>query len=108
MFWAVLKWKIMSKFLKIVLCNEILSWIEMENHVKISYIVLCNHVWSHLKGDRSTPIEEMIFYLWTDSNEICTSYVKLKINDTFISWKIFDFLFSIWENYDFHVFEGYF
>ena len=24
-----------------------------------------------------TPFEEMIFYLWTDSNEICTAYVKL-------------------------------
>ena len=28
----------------------------------------------------STPFEDMIFYLWTDSNEICTAYVKLKIN----------------------------
>ena len=27
-----------------------------------------------------TPFEDMIFYLWTDSNEICTAYVKLKIN----------------------------
>ena len=26
-----------------------------------------------------TPFEDMIFYLWTDSNEICTAYVKLKI-----------------------------
>ena len=24
-----------------------------------------------------TPFEDMIFYLWTDSNEICTAYVKL-------------------------------
>ena len=23
-----------------------------------------------------TPFEDMIFYLWTDSNEICTAYVK--------------------------------
>ena len=27
-----------------------------------------------------TPFEDMIFYLWTDCNEICTAYVKLKIN----------------------------
>ena len=27
-----------------------------------------------------TPFEDMIFYLWTDSNKICTAYVKLKIN----------------------------
>ena len=27
-----------------------------------------------------TPFEDMIFYLWSDSNEICTAYVKLKIN----------------------------
>ena len=27
-----------------------------------------------------TPFEDVIFYLWTDSNEICTTYVKLKIN----------------------------
>ena len=27
-----------------------------------------------------TPFEDMIFYLWTDSNEMCTAYVKLKIN----------------------------
>ena len=27
-----------------------------------------------------TPFEDMIFYLWADSNEICTAYVKLKIN----------------------------
>ena len=26
----------------------------------------------------------MIFYLYSDSNEICTAYIKLKINDTFI------------------------
>ena len=24
-----------------------------------------------------TPFEDMIFYLWTDSNKICTAYVKL-------------------------------
>ena len=24
-----------------------------------------------------TPFDDMIFYLWTDSNEICTAYVKL-------------------------------
>ena len=29
-----------------------------------------------------TPFEDMIFYLWTDSNEICTEYVKLN------SWHI--------------------
>ena len=27
-----------------------------------------------------TPFEDMIFYLWTDSNEICTAYVKLNSN----------------------------
>ena len=27
-----------------------------------------------LKGP--TPFEDMIFYLWTDSNEICTAYVN--------------------------------
>ena len=27
-----------------------------------------------------TPFKDMIFYLWTDSNEICTAYVKFKIN----------------------------
>ena len=33
----------------------------------------------------------MIFYLWTDSNEISTAYVKFKINDTFIPEKILIF-----------------
>ena len=33
---------------------------------------------AELKG--TDPFENMIFYLWTDSNEICTEYVKLKIN----------------------------
>ena len=52
----------------------------------------------------STPFEDMIFYLWTDSNEICTAYVKLKINHILF---LKNFWFSFWENYDFHVFEGY-
>ena len=34
------------------------------------YIVVDN-----LRGP--TPFEDMIFYLWTDSNEICTAFVKL-------------------------------
>ena len=29
----------------------------------------------YLRGP--TPFEDMIFYLWTDSYEICTVYVKL-------------------------------
>ena len=40
-----------------------------------------------------THFEDMIFYLWTDSNEICTAYVKLKINHI-LFLKIFDFRFS--------------
>ena len=39
-----------------------------------------------------TRFEDMNFYLWTDSNEICTAYVKLKINHILFV-KIF--LFSI-------------
>ena len=46
----------------------------------------------------------MIFYLWTDSNEICTAYVKLN-SKHILFMRIF--LFSFWENYDFHAFEGY-
>ena len=34
--------------------------------------------WFQFKG--TDPFEDMIFYLLTDSNEICTAYVKLKIN----------------------------
>ena len=51
-----------------------------------------------------TPFEDMIFYLWTDSNDICTAYVKLKINhilflkNDLVFEKITIFLF----------FEGYF
>ena len=41
-----------------------------------------------------TLFEDMIFYLWTDSNEICTAYVKLKKKSYFILEKIFDFQFS--------------
>ena len=41
-----------------------------------------------------TPFEHMIFYLWTNSNEICTAYVKLKINHI-LFLKIFDFRFSL-------------
>ena len=52
-----------------------------------------------------TPFEDMIFYLWTDSTEICTAYVKLKINHILF---LKNFWFSFWENYDFHVFEKYF
>ena len=44
---------------------------------------------AHLRG--STPFQDMIFYLWTDSYEIFTAYVKLKINDTFIHEKILIF-----------------
>ena len=44
--------------------------------------LLQKHRFSHvsilLRGP--TPLKDMIFYLWTDSNEICTAYVKLKIN----------------------------
>ena len=43
-----------------------------------------------------TPFENMIFYLWTDSNEICTAYVKL--NSKHISFmenfSIFDLVFE--------------
>ena len=54
-----------------------------------------------------TPFEDMIFYLWTDSNEICTAYVKLKINH-FIHEKflIFDLVFE--KIMIFQFFEGYF
>ena len=55
-----------------------------------------------------TPFEDMIFYLWTDSNEICTAYVKLNSKYILFMREFFDFRFSFWENYDFHVFEGYF
>ena len=42
-----------------------------------------------------TPFEDMIFYLWTDSNEICTAYVKLKINHIlFVKNLIFDLVFE--------------
>ena len=41
-------------------------------------IIKNNHKNNHLRG--STPLENMIFYLWTDSNKIYTAYVKLKIN----------------------------
>ena len=44
----------------------------------------------HLRGP--TPSEDMIFYLWTDSNEICKAYVKL--NSKHILF-IRIFLFSI-------------
>ena len=53
-----------------------------------------------------TPFEDMIFYLWTDSNEIGTAYTKLNYKHI-LFMRIFDFRFSFWENYDFHVFEGY-
>ena len=43
----------------------------------------------YLRG--STPFEDMIFYLRTDSNEICSAYAKLKINDTIILEKILIF-----------------
>ena len=43
-----------------------------------SSCILCNNDYFQLRGP--TPFEDMIFYLWTDSNEICTAYVKLKIN----------------------------
>ena len=46
---------------------------------------------NNLRGP--TPFEDMIFYLRTDSNEICTAYVKLKINHI-LFLKIFDFRFS--------------
>ena len=39
---------------------------------------LCGCQMFNLRGP--TPFEEMIFYIRTDSNEICTEYVKLKIN----------------------------
>ena len=33
---------------------------------------------SEIKG--TDPFEDMIFYFWADSKEICTAYVKFKIN----------------------------
>ena len=38
-----------------------------------------------------TPFEDMIFYLWTDSNEICTAYVKLN-SEHILFMRIFLFL----------------
>ena len=56
-----------------------------------------------------TPFEDMIFYLWTDSNEICTAYVKFKINHIlFVKNFWFSIYFVFWENYDFLVFWGVF
>ena len=40
-----------------------------------------------------TPFENMIFYLWTDSYEICTAYVKLNINH--ILFLNFFFIFDL-------------
>ena len=39
---------------------------------------------------------DMIFYLWTDSNEICTAYIKLKINHILFMkfFLIFDLVFE--------------
>ena len=54
-----------------------------------------------------TPFEDMIFYLWTDYKEICTAYAKLN-SKHILFMKIFWFSIPFWENYDFHVFEGYF
>ena len=45
-------------------------------------------------------------FIWTDSNEICTAYVKLN-SKHILFMRFFYFRFSFWENYDFHVFEGY-
>ena len=53
-----------------------------------------------------TPFEDMIFYLWTDSNKICTAYVKLKINHI-LFMNFFLILDSVFEKIMiFYVFEG--
>ena len=52
-----------------------------------------------------TPVERVIFYLWTDPDEINTACVKLKEN--YFLFSIFFFILDIasfWKNYVFHVF----
>ena len=55
--------------------NKINSF-EKLNNISINVYSLDNELnFYPLRGP--TPFEDMIFYLWTDSNEICTAYVKL-------------------------------
>ena len=68
------------------------EWIMSKVRLGMIDSYLCEFVWRkrNEKGHNfgqifldirgPTPFEDMIFYLWTDSNEICTRYVKLKIN----------------------------
>ena len=68
-------WKVIDKILKSNSKKQNDFQIE-NNGTKLSMIAL--KLTMLLRGP--TPFEDMIFYLWTDSNEICTAYVKLKIN----------------------------
>ena len=55
------------------LCNNNLDYTGHKKHIHSTLLRAAVH---GLRG--STPFEDMIFYLWTDSNEICTAYVKLR------------------------------
>ena len=46
-------------------------------HNRCQQITFSYCCWSFLNIRGPTPFEDMIFYLWADSNEICTAYVKL-------------------------------
>ena len=54
-----------------------------------------------------TPFEDMIFYLWTDSNEICTAYVKLN-SEHILFMRIFWFLIQFLRKLRFSCFWGVF
>ena len=59
------------------------SYMKLNTFTFLAYCIIINHIFidwlqahpGDLRGP--TPFEDMIFYLWTDSNEICTAYVKL-------------------------------
>ena len=57
--------------------------------------------------DRSTPVEGVIFHLWTDPDEINTAYVKIEGN-YFLFMNFFGFRYSLLENYDFHFIFSFF
>ena len=56
----------------------------------------------------STPFQGVIFYLWTDLDEICTVCVKLNSNSTlFVQFFFFWFRYGFRENLKFSIFSNF-
>ena len=46
------------------------------SNIIMNFLLLCSNISTFYNLTGPTPFQRVIFYLWTDLNEICTAYVK--------------------------------